>query len=80
MVQSSLPQGVKRDVIKGLTLAGMALKDESSRKEYLDQVLKPFQNRLLTLVNQQNFSRMCHEESVKIEILDILDCMIGELI
>ncbi|KAK6640921.1 hypothetical protein RUM44_012619 [Polyplax serrata] len=77
IVQSSLPQGVKRDVIRGLTLAGMALKDENHRREYIDQVLKPLQNRLLTIVRQENFSRISHEESVKVEILDILDCMIG---
>lgn len=79
IVQSSLPQGVKRDVIRGLTLAGMALKDENHRREYIDQVLKPLQNRLLTIVRQENFSRISHEESVKVEILDILDCMIGKI-
>lgn len=77
MIQPSLPQRVKRDVFKGLTLASMILKNDSSRKEYLDQVLKPLHDRFLSLVKHPDFARLSHEENTKLEILNILDCIIG---
>ena len=63
--------------MKGLTLAGMALKDENNRRNYFDQILKPLQTRLLSFTSQHNFSHVSHDESIKIQIIDILECIIG---
>lgn len=69
---------VKRGVFKGLTLAGVALQDANSRNEYWLQILKPLQDRFKNIVCQENFNRVYHEENVKSEVLDILECLVGE--
>lgn len=41
------------------------------------QVLKPLQDRFKAVVNLENFNHVFHEESVKLEIVDVLESFIG---
>lgn len=75
---SALQLSAKRGVYKGLTLAGAALQDASSRNEYWSQILKPLQDRFKTILCQENFSRIYHQENIKTEVLDILESLVGE--
>lgn len=72
-----LPQNIRRDLYKGFTLAGAALSKTQDANAYYEQILKPVQLRFKTLLGQENFSRIYHEENVKKEVEDILECFIG---
>ncbi|XP_063234006.1 exportin-4-like [Bacillus rossius redtenbacheri] len=73
----ALPQSAKRGLFKALALAGAAVDERQPRAQYWTQVLKPLQDRFKALICRENFGKLLHEESVRLEIIDILESLIG---
>nr|CAD7589622.1 unnamed protein product [Timema genevievae] len=76
MEQGALPQVAKRGLFKALVLVGSAVESQA-RADYWAQILKPLQDRFKSLICQENFTKLLHEERVKMEIIDILESFIG---
>lgn len=72
-----MPQLVRRGLFKGFVLAGAAIEEENGRTEYWKRILSPVQIRFKTILCQENFNRIYQEETVKTEIIDILESFIG---
>jgi hypothetical protein len=51
-----------------------------SMSHFLFQVLKPLQDRFKSIICQDTFNRIFHEENIKIEIIDILESFIGKTV
>lgn len=58
-------------------MAGSALNDPQASNEYYQQIIKPVQSRFKNLLCQENFNRIYQEESIKTEVIDILECFLG---
>lgn len=71
-----LPQNIRRGLYIGFVLAGSGLK-EQELNGYYEQILKPIQTRFKDLVCRENLSRIFQEETIKKEVIDILECLIG---
>lgn len=73
----TLPQLVRRGLYRAFVLAGAAIEDENGRSEYWKRILLPIQIRFKSILCQENFNRIYQEETIKTEIIDILETFIG---
>ncbi|CAH1119298.1 unnamed protein product [Phaedon cochleariae] len=78
-----LPPTIVRGLCKGFVMAGAALHNPrdsdstSTMNEYFEMMLTPLQQRFKTLLGQENFSRVYHEEKVQKHMVDLLEAFIG---
>ncbi|XP_049846126.1 exportin-4-like isoform X1 [Schistocerca gregaria] len=70
------PQGCKRGLFKALIVVAPAVESEH-RANYWNEVPKPLCDRFQAVVNRETLRRMYHQESVKMEIMDIIESFIG---
>lgn len=72
-----LPSYVKRGVYRALAMAGMGVVEGSADSSYWVRLLQPLQDRFKALIGRDDSNRSYQDESVKTELLDILECLIG---
>ncbi|XP_059487994.1 exportin-4-like [Neocloeon triangulifer] len=72
-------QPAKRELTRGVTLAAAGEPNQTKRLEYLQQILSPFVDRANEMMSSKNFKKGCHEEAVRLELIDLLECLIGAI-
>ncbi|XP_043929121.1 exportin-4 [Protopterus annectens] len=72
-----LSSSVQRTVMKALVLGGFAHMDSETKQQYWTEVLQPFQQRFMNVINQENFQQICQQEEVKQEIIATLEALCG---
>ncbi|CAB3362620.1 Hypothetical predicted protein [Cloeon dipterum] len=72
-------QPARRELTRGVTLAAAGEPNQTKRLEYLQQVLSPFVDRATEIMSSTNFKKECHEESVRLELIDLLECFTGSI-
>ncbi|KAL7287451.1 hypothetical protein TKK_0018556 [Trichogramma kaykai] len=75
----NLPQSVKRTLIQAIVEVGMALPsdDPERMQEYYGQILMPVQKKFTDIINHVDFPRTYHHEMIKVQIMDVLETMVG---
>lgn len=80
----TLPPNIIRGLCKGFVLAGTALysrnnhgDNQSTMNEYYELILMPLQQRFKSVLGQENFTRICHQEKVQKIVIDLLESFIG---
>lgn len=79
----SLPPNILRILTKGFVLAGAALQNPhdlnslNTMNSYFETILAPLQMRYRSLLEQENFARIAHEEKIQKIMIDLLECFIG---
>ena len=73
-----LSQIAKRGLTKAIVQVGAAIQDVNNKEQYWSQTLQPLQNRFKELVSHESFSRIYHQEDVKIQMIDLLESFIGK--
>ncbi|KAJ8920418.1 hypothetical protein NQ315_005284 [Exocentrus adspersus] len=77
MEPGTLPPNILRGLFKGFVLAGVALQNPADMNSYYEMILTPLQQRCKSIVSQENFTRIFHEEKVQKVVIDLLECFIG---
>ncbi|XP_028413585.1 exportin-4-like isoform X2 [Dendronephthya gigantea] len=72
-----LPALVQRELSRALVIAGSAIEHDSSRKQYLSQILNPIKARFLSVVQAPMFRKECQHEAFKEEVERLLQCFRG---
>merc|ERR1719341_553642 len=75
--QERLPAKAKRGLLKALVLVGAAQENAETRDCYWAQVLKPLETRYQAVVGRDNIKMIYMEESVRNEVIDILESFTG---
>lgn len=79
----SLPTNILRLLSKGFVLLGATLQNPhdihafGTMNSYFETVLTPLQLRYRSLLEQENFARVAHEERIQKVMIDLLECFIG---
>lgn len=73
-------QPARRELTRGVTLAAAGEQNLNKRLEYLQQVLSPFVDRASAIMLSTNFKKECHDEAVRLELIDLLECFIGNFV
>lgn len=80
---NSLPQNILRNLTKGFVIAGAALQNPhdlhslGTMNNYFETILAPLQHRYRSLLEQENFAKVAHEERIQKVMIDLLECFIG---
>lgn len=74
-----LSQIAKRGLSKAIVQVGGAIQDANTKEQYWLQTLQPLQNRFKEIISNESFSRTYHQENVKVQIIDILESIIGKI-
>lgn len=72
-----VPQVVKRGLMLAIVQVGAAVKNSSVEEGYWSRTLQLYQNRFKEITSNVNFRHSYHEEQVKVQIIDILESLIG---
>lgn len=75
-----LSQIAKRGLSKVIVQVGGAIQDACNKEQYWSQTLQPLQNRFKEIISNESFSRSYHQENVKMQIIDILESIIGKIL
>lgn len=73
-----LPETVKRGLMQAIVRVGIAVQFEEPN--YWLHTLQPFQDRCKQIISNEKFFQSYHQEEIRVEIIDILECLIGELL
>ncbi|CAH1799119.1 unnamed protein product, partial [Owenia fusiformis] len=74
---SILPCSGKRHLLRALVLAGSASLEESVKQEYWKYILQSLHDRFKTTVCHENFKRISNDESVRNEVIGLLESLCG---
>lgn len=74
-----LPQLAKRSLVRTIVQMSFILYDEDAKEQYLSQILQPPADRFKSLICSADFSRVYQEEESRAQIIDVLECFIGEI-
>lgn len=72
-----LPTNIRKELFKGFILAGSCLTRDSERDDFYKQILKPVEQRLKEILCQENLNRIYHQDHIKVELIDIVEKLIG---
>jgi hypothetical protein len=73
-----LPQVAKRGLMRSIVHVGAVLIDADQLQQYFSQILQPLQNRFKNIICNTDFSRNYHQEDIRVQIIEILECIIGK--
>ncbi|KZC13861.1 Exportin-4 [Dufourea novaeangliae] len=75
--QHDFPQKVKRGLMQAVIQGGIATPNATAEGGYWSQALQPLQDRYKRITTDEKFLKSYHQEEIKIQIIDILECAIG---
>ncbi|KAK9498372.1 hypothetical protein O3M35_003018 [Rhynocoris fuscipes] len=71
------PPFAKRGLVKSFILGGGGIDDAIKREEYWLRVIKPMQDKFLSIINEDSFKANHQNELVKADIADLVEAFIG---
>ena len=77
----NLPEEAKRSLAQAIVQVGLAFPtdDPERMQEYYIQILQPLQNRFKEIICNQEFQRNYYHEGIRLQIIDILETLIGNI-
>lgn len=75
----AFPQSAKRGLLCAIVIIGRALKNDDEER-YWSQTVKLLVDRFNQILSGNGVVPSPHQEDVKIQIIDLLDCFIGRMI
>lgn len=76
--QYDFPQIIKRGLMRVVMEVGVATQRTDDNQNYWSQTIESLYNRLKRLLSSDDFVSSHHQEQIKIQITDLLECFIGE--
>lgn len=73
----NFPRAATRGLTSAIVRIGVALENKNNNQYWL-QTIQPLQDRFKRIISRDDFVRSYHCEDVKIQIIDILECLIGK--
>jgi hypothetical protein len=72
-----VPAALKRKFLKGFVVLAAEIQGDELRHEYLSKLMTPIEEKYMALVTSQNFQSIYQNEDVKLNVIEMLEEMIG---